>query len=171
MKMTAAALALIIAMNSREVVNKSIEKIKENNEISITEHGNVFVNKESLNVLAKLVWGEARGVKSKDERAAVIWCVLNRVDAGKFGDSIIDVATAKYQFTGYRKSNPVTEECYELALDVVTRWELEKRGVKNVGRTLPKEYLFFVGYDGRNWFRKTYKDPDPRWDWSLPSPY
>lgn len=129
------------------------------------------IAEEDIRTCAKLVWGEARGIKSDAEKAAVIWCVLNRLDSGRYGDSIYEVITAPYQFTGYRAGNPVTDELYELAKDVLTRYELEKMGKEEVGRTLPKEYEFFVGYDGRNWFRKTYRDPDPRWDWSLPDPY
>ncbi len=33
-----------------------------------------------VEMLARLIWVEARGVKSKTEQAAVVWCVLNRLD-------------------------------------------------------------------------------------------
>lgn len=36
---------------------------------------------EEIEMLAKLIWGEARGVESTTEKAAVAWCVLNRVDS------------------------------------------------------------------------------------------
>ena len=53
---------------------------------------------EEVTVLAKMLWGEARGVPSDTEKAACIWCVLNRVDQGM--GTIIDVVTAPYQFVG-----------------------------------------------------------------------
>jgi hypothetical protein len=42
---------------------------------------------EEVIVLAKMLWGEARGVSSDAEKAACVWCALNRVDHG-YGDII-----------------------------------------------------------------------------------
>lgn len=39
-----------------------------------------------------------------------------------------------------------------LVLDVLGRWEEEKQGQENVGRTLPAEYLFFWGDGWHNHF-------------------
>lgn len=127
------------------------------------------LNQDEVNALARTVWGEARGVPSKAEQAAVIWCVLNRVDAG-YADSIIGVITAPYQFTGYSSSYPVTDEFEELAKDVLTRWYREKDGETDVGRTLPADYYYFSGSGGHNWFRKEFRS-STYWDWSLPDPY
>lgn len=127
----------------------------------------VQVDTYEAETVAKLVWGEARGC-TETEQAAVIWCVLNRVDAG-YG-SIAQVITAPYQFTGYRAGNPVTEELYALAVDVLTRWRLEKLGGGNVGRVLPSDYLWFTGDGRHNHFRNAYRG-GTYWDWSLPSPY
>jgi hypothetical protein len=124
---------------------------------------------DELDMLAKLVWAEARGVDSQMEQAAVVWCVLNRVDAGFSDGTISGVITARYQFA-YDKHDPVTDELRALAQDVVTRWLLEKRGVENVGRVLPAEYLYFAGHDGHNWFRIEYRCR-ARWDWSQDNPY
>lgn len=150
-----------IAISITQQVASSAYRIHKRAESKITERDIVLC--------AKLVWGEARGVKSKAEKAAVIWCVLNRLDAG-YASTIEKVITARGQFTGYRKSNPVTEELYELAKDVLTRYYLEKEGVRNAGRTLPSDYLWFTGYKGRNRFRNGYRSTN-YWDWSLPSPY
>ena len=132
----------------------------------------VSVEKEEARLLAKLVWGEARGVKSKAERAAVIWCALNRVDSTGYacGKSVKHVVTYPSQFTGYRKGNPVTKECYDLAVDVLARWKLEKLTEGYVGRVLPEDYLWFRGHGGRNHFRNAYVTSH-RWDWSLEGPY
>jgi len=122
-----------------------------------------------IDVLAQLVYAEARGVSSKAEQAAVIWCALNRLDAGYFGSTIDSVVKARSQFA-YSAGLPITEECKSLAKDVVTRWLLEKRGVEDVGRVLPSNYLYFAGRNGHNWFRRNYRSDD-YWDWSLPDPY
>ena len=83
-------------------------------------------------MLAKMVWGEARGVASDTEKAACVWCVLNRVDQG-YG-SITTVVTAPYQFIGYDADNPIDDEIKALCEDVLTRWYAEKDGETNTGR-------------------------------------
>ena len=122
-------------------------------------------------VVAKVLYRECRGVESDAEKAAVAWCILNRVDSGEryFPDTVIEVVTQKNQFA-YYEDTPVWSNLYFLAEDVLTRWHNEKCGDKDVGRTLPKEYLYFTG-DGKHnnftveWLGKDY------WDWSLDSPY
>jgi hypothetical protein len=112
---------------------------------------------KTLNVLAKVLWGEARGQykKSKTNCAAVVWCILNRVDIGKRGRTPIQCTTASSQFTGYRRSNPVQDHLRELAEDVLGRWLCEKEGEIDVGRVLPKEYIYFAGNGVWNRFRKS----------------
>ena len=126
---------------------------------------------EAARYLAKTVYGEARGCPVTDQ-AAVIWCVLNRVDTRETQtpEDVIKVITKPNQFTGYRKSNPIKDEHYELALDVLGRWLREKNGEIDVGRVLPPDYRYFAAHKGRNRFRNKYKGGQ-YWDWSLPSPY
>lgn len=121
--------------------------------------------------LAKTIYGEARGC-STTQQAAVIWCILNRVDTdGKYSPSeVIQVVTAKSQFHGYDPDHPVLDEHYNLAIDVLTRWLKEKAGETNVGRVLPKNYRYFGGDGVKNTFRDSWKGGN-RWNWSLPSPY
>lgn len=127
-------------------------------------------NSEEIEILAKLVWGEARGVESDAEKAAVIWCVLNRVDAEDFPDSVKEVVEAPYQFVGYDADNPVEPQIRNIAADVLRRWELEKAQGHVAGRTLPKEYKYFWGDGEHNHFTIEWLG-DSEWDWSLPSPY
>lgn len=171
-KVTALILTVVMALHSASMKQVVLQRAAEVRAQQEAEQAALWEEqyRADAQTLAKLVWGEARGVGSTTEQAAVIWCVLNRLDHGGFGNSIYAVVTAKSQFTGYRSGNPVTTEFYELALDVLFRWEREKQGYENVGRVLPKEYLFFAGSGGRNWFRPAYKS-SVRWDWSLESPY
>ena len=127
--------------------------------------------KDEIPYIARTVWGEARGC-SKTEQAAVVWCILNRIDSSirYMPDNIIDAVTQKYQFLGYVETFPVTEEIRELVIDVLTRWEMEKAGIENVGRVLPPEYMWFHGDGRHNHFRDSYRGGN-RWDWSLDSPY
>lgn len=122
-----------------------------------------------LQTLAKIVYQEARGIPQKSHQAAVIWCILNRLDNGYWGDDIITVATYPNAFA-WVPDTPVEEEFMDLAIDVVTRWNWEKQGLQDVGRTLPKEYLYFTGDGSYNHFTKEWGSTD-YWDWSLPNPY
>ena len=97
-------------------------------------------------------------------------CVINRVehDAG-WSDSLHEVITAPKQFA-YRESNPVDPNLYELAKDVLIRWDMERCGYENVGRVLPNDYYYFTGNGTKNIFRDSYKN-GTIWKWTLPSPY
>lgn len=117
--------------------------------------------------IARTLYGEARGC-SATEQAAVVWCILNRAD--NWDMDIIDVITAPGQFAGYRASNPVWSELYDLAQDVLARWRRESSGDADVGRVLPREYMWFSGDGVTNIFRDAYRGGDV-WDWSLESPY
>lgn len=125
---------------------------------------------EEVEMLAKTIWAEARGVPSTARQAAVAWCALNRLDAGTFGDTLAEVLSKPYQFA-YDPASPVTDEFLALADDVLYRWYLEQNGVEGVGRTLPEDYLFFEGDGLENHFRKEYEKTGDTWDWSLPDPY
>lgn len=124
---------------------------------------------EEIQALAKVVYREARGISDKAHQAAVIWCILNRVDAGCWGDTIMDVVTYPNAFA-YIEDTPVEQEFLMLAADVCERWNLEKAGQAEVGRVLPKEYLYFTGDGELNHFTIEWKGTEA-WDWSLESPY
>lgn len=124
---------------------------------------------EEIELIARTIWGEAEGVTSRAEQAAVAWCILNRVDES--GKTIEEVVTAPNQFHGYyRVKGEVPESFRYLAADVMNRWNAEKNGRTDVGRVLPADYLYFIGDGSRNHFTKEYKSA-AYWDWSLPSPY
>ena len=110
---------------------------------------------QAAEYIAKTVYGEA-GICCKTEQAAVVWCILNRVDSfdGYYPDDIIAVITQPGQFHGYKAEQSVEAELYELALDVIGRWQREKDGEADTGRVLPADYLFFSGDGTRNYFRK-----------------
>lgn len=123
-----------------------------------------------VDMLARLIYTEARGVKSQTEQAAVVWVVLNRLDnPGRPENTIAEVVCASYQFD-YRPWVPATDEFKALAADVLERWQAEKQGAEDVGRTLPEEYQYFEGDGERNYFSAEWKS-DEYWDWSLPTPY
>ncbi len=123
-----------------------------------------------VEMLARLIYTEARGVESKTEQAAVVWVVLNRLDnPNRLQKTIAEVICAPYQFD-YRPWAPVTDEFKALAADVLERWQAERDGQADVGRVLPPEYQYFEGRGGRNWFSAKWKS-GKFWGWGLGSPY
>lgn len=121
-----------------------------------------------VEVMAKILYREARGISSKTEQACVGWVICNRVDAG-YASTPTEVMTAPNQFA-YIENTPIVPELYALAGDVLDRWSREKNGETDVGRVLPKEYLWFSGDGQKNHFRNQYSG-GTRWDYSLLSPY
>ena len=123
-------------------------------------------------IAAKTVWGEARGIQSRMEQAAIVWCFLNRVDAYK--TSLGEAITAPGQFhydASFSTVDDYGRDITELVRDVIGRWEREKNGQTNVGRVLPEDYLWFGGDGAHNHFRNSFESFDNIWDWSLPNPY
>lgn len=114
----------------------------------------MYFTEDDVVAMAKMLWGEARGC-TRDNQAMAVWCVLNRVDDPRFPDTIQGVLSQPSQFHGYSPDFPVWDELKEVALDVLTRWSLEKQGV-TVERELPPEYVFFTGDGIQNHFREEY---------------
>lgn len=125
-----------------------------------------------IEVVAKTVYGEALVTNSDMEMAAVVWCILNRVDSKGYacGETIEYVTTFPGQFQGYSESHPVTDHIEELVIDVFERWTAEKNGEKDVGRVLPKEYLYFWGDGRHNYFTTEFLGGET-WEWEAENPY
>ena len=128
----------------------------------------IEVNDYEVELIARTIWGEAGGIKSQTEQAAVAWCILNRAD--RYGKSIESIVTAPGQFVGYRPRGTCPQEFYNLAADVLRRHEAEKQGEQNPGRVLPADYLYFTGDGARNHFTIEWQSSS-KYDWSMPSPY
>lgn len=148
-----------------EMANTTIESLSGDKYIV-----DATVTENEIDMIAKTVWGEARGC-DKLQQSAVVWCILNRVDSGC--GTIAQVVTAPGQFLGYHKSFPVEDEIKDLVTDVVTRWKLEKTMCGNVGRTLPSDYTYFSAnrYGTGNVFRNKFDGDYQVWDWNCWNPY
>lgn len=114
----------------------------------------MYFTEDDVNAVAKMLWGEARGC-SRDNQVKCVWVVLNRVDDERFPDTIQGVLSQPSQFHGYSESYPVTDELYDVAFEVLTRWSYEKQGVP-VRRELPSSFLWFTGDGVTNHFREVY---------------
>ena len=117
-----------------------------------------WYSEEDIVNMAKMCYGESMNLPVQSTKygdrsatyqsAEAMWTVLNRVDAG-YGD-ISTCIKAKQQFVGYKASNPVTDEMYDLAKLVIEDWATGEEKY----RVLPSIYLYFHG-DGYNqiWWR------------------
>lgn len=114
----------------------------------------MYFTEADVKAVAQMLYGESRGCSVSNQQKAV-WCVLNRVDADGFPDTIIGVLGQPSQFHGYSAAFPVWDELSAVAEDVLTRWSLEKQGVA-VNRELPKGYVYFTGNSKENVFREEY---------------
>lgn len=93
-----------------------------------TEETDYIPDAAEVEALAKMLYGEARGIASDMEKAACVWCVLNRVDDPRFPDTVLEVLEAPYQFAGYSTDYPVLPELATLAADVLIRYHAERDG-------------------------------------------
>lgn len=115
----------------------------------------ITITDSDATLIARTIWGEARGC-SDEQKKAVAWCIVNRVDDARFPNSVEKVVTQKYQFAGYSKNNPIDEEFYAIAVDVLARWQMEQYCIGDVGRVLPKQFVYFGGNGTVNRYRDAY---------------
>ncbi len=122
---------------------------------------------------AKMLNGEAGGISSMTERSACLWIACNRVLDERYPDTLEEVITQKSQFNGYRKNQKYTDADYELAVDVFERFYREQNGetAEEVGRSLPKDYLYFWGDGKHNHFTKVQNGKSYVFGSTLDSPY
>ena len=114
----------------------------------------MYFTEDDVAAVAKMLWGEARGC-TRDTQIKCAWIVCNRVDDDRFPDTIQGVLEQPNQFPGYDPTYPVTDELYNVAFDVLTRWSYEKQGIP-VRRELPSSFLWFTGNGQENIFREAY---------------
>lgn len=111
-----------------------------------------YYTENDIIMVAKTIYGEAGSYHiSREDKAKVAWTICNRVDDSRWPNSISAVITQPCQFYGYSANHPVTNECYEIAEDVLTRWSLEKQGV-DVYREASRYITAFYGDGQYNYF-------------------
>lgn len=120
----------------------------------VTTCYDMYFTEDDVRAVAKMLWGEARGCTT-DNKIKCAWVVCNRVDDDRFPDTIIEVLEQPSQFFGYSEDFPVTDELYDIAFDVLTRWSYERQGVP-VRRELGKSFVWFTGNGTENIFREEY---------------
>ena len=111
---------------------------------------------QDVTTLARMVWGEGRGV-SRNEQKLIVWTVLNRLDDGRYGSSIRQIVTARGQFVGYRSGFPVTDAIREVVIYVLEAWDRGEAAKAYLPFARDPNYLYFRGDGRHNWFRTRYR--------------
>ena len=83
--------------------------------------GNISSMELEAEHIAKVLYGTAQH-HSTDGQRAVVWCILNRVEHASYPNTVIEVCEQPQQWMGYSEDNPVVEELYNVALDVLKTW-------------------------------------------------
>lgn len=121
-----------------------------------SETSEIPLTNSDVTMLARMVWGEARGCAPEEQRL-VVWTVLQRVDAGgAFAqyDTIAAAITAPGQFVGYNESHPVDTDIYNLCLEVLSDWQSGAEPPTHEIYAPTAPYYFFDGDGRHNWFRE-----------------
>ena len=79
--------------------------------------------------LAKVLYGVRDN--SSDDMRTYAWCVLNRVDNPSFPNTLEEVVEQKSQWIRYSNENPVLEEYYQIALEILGVWHDGHRPVSS----------------------------------------
>lgn len=122
---------------------------------------------EEATRISKAIYGEGNYV-SLVEKACIAWCIYNCCD---YYNMKVEQLVQPNYYLGYDPNNPVTEENFRIAFDVALGHWIEQQYGECPNRVLPKEYKFFGGHDGHNWFRVEFEHFRNYWDYSLPNPY
>lgn len=148
----------------------------ENTEVIIEEPKvkKKWYSEEDVINMAKMCYGESMNLpvlytafgdrSATYQSAEAMWTVLNRVDAG-YGD-ISTCIKARRQFVGYKASNPVTDEMYDLAKLIIEDWSTGEEKY----RVLPSIYLYFHG-DGRHNHFTTKSGGGQEYDHAIDDPF
>lgn len=111
---------------------------------------------EDVAYISRTIYGEARGC-DEEQRQAVAWCILARVDDPRFPDTVEGVVTQPYQFQGYSAGNPI-EPCEADARAVLIAHHEGEWG-------LDPDLLWFEG-DGRiNHYRDAWRHEEVTKQW------
>lgn len=111
---------------------------------------------------AWVLWFEYGACESRTEKSKVVWTICNRVDDPRWADNFRGVVSAPCQFSWHGAPNTkrMSQDVIDVARDVLERWNAEKNGITNAGRTLPKDSIGFWGDGRRNHFyAQTYPGP------------
>jgi len=129
-------------------------EIKTSGSVKVTIKPSSYTDAD-IEMLAKTVYGEARGCTTEEQRL-VIWTVLQRVDDKRFPNTIEAVITSPNQFVGFCNNHPIIAEISNLVEIELFAWTSGSSPptLEPYAKQVP--YLFFHGDGVNNWYRSSY---------------
>ena len=91
--------------------------------------------REEAEYVAKVLYGTALDNSSKGKEL-VVWCIINRVENEKYPNTVKEVCQQKDQWMGYSDTNPVMQDLYDTAYNVLSKWHEDNY------RTVSPDYIF-----------------------------
>lgn len=137
--------ALLTSYGYRLAAERDVTETVEQEPIHVTEpmeraaYG-VEPYRAEAEAVAKVIYGVARN-RGREGQQAVAWLIVNRAESDIFPDTVEAVCAQEGQWVGYSESNPVMEDIYQAAYEVLELWH------SGGHRTIGPEYLWM------NWSR------------------
>lgn len=94
--------------------------------ISIQEDPVVVQAKRERELLAKVLYGVRDN--NTDDMRTYCWCVFNRVDSEDplYPDTLEEVILQKDQWMRFSEDNPVVQDCYKVATEMLELWHSDE---------------------------------------------
>lgn len=115
--------------------------------------------KNEADQIAKVLYG-CKSNSGNDLRT-LAWCVLNRVDSKAYPNSVEEVVAQKSQWMAYSEKNPVLDELWQIAYEVVETWH-------DGHRPVDPEYVYMDWTPSKITLRNTwdYSSKTKTWSYS-----
>lgn len=109
-----------------------------------------IVNTFAAEEVARVLYGMRDN--DAEELRAVVWCIINRVESTLYPNTLVEVCEQPHQWMGYDVNNPVLEDLYDIAYDVLYAWETDGH------RPFGPEYLWFSWAPDQITFRTSFEE-------------
>ena len=123
-----------------EVTEAAQETAMEEAALRRADYTDLF-SETDVEVIAKSLYQEA-GHLPLVEQSMVVWCMLNSWDSEMHERTLVKIIEERFAYNPYSELEP---DKVWIARDVLTRYVRERNGETEVGRTLPRGYIYMAG--------------------------
>lgn len=131
----------------RNDYESKIEELKQYYEYG----GDITEIEKEAECIAKVLYGMAKN-HSYEDKKAVVWCILNRVDYRSHPNTIEEVCEQPKQWIGYSNENPILSDLYDLALTELKTWH------SGGHRPISSEYVYLTWSSKEIIMRDTFEE-------------
>lgn len=122
--------------------------------------GDVELIELEAEYIAKVIYGTAHNHSDNDKKA-VVWCILNRVEHYAHPNNVAEVCEQPKQWMGYSSDNPVLTDNYDLALAELKIWHGEGH------RPISNEYIYLSWSSSEIMLRDTFEETKNTHYWRM----